>query len=49
MNMGTLISSPANASIHAELYYLKLSYRCQGDDSEQYNYAHAKVFVLQVQ
>lgn len=46
MTMGTISSCPANASIHAELYYLKSSYRCQGDDSEQQNYARAKAFAL---
>jgi len=35
MIMGTTSSCPANAYICAELYYLKSSYRCQGDDSEQ--------------
>lgn len=35
MTMGTINSCPANASIHAELYYLKSPHRCQGDDSEQ--------------
>lgn len=35
MTMATINSCPANAFIQAEPDYLKSSYRCQGDDSEQ--------------
>lgn len=49
MTMGTINSGPANASICPEIFYLKSSYRCQGDDSDQWNYGHATVFALWVQ